>query len=54
VTSNEARRVFNAALAGITDPDRRAKIEVAREYFCNPAFRAALKQFLVAQKMPRI
>lgn len=37
---DEARAVFDAALAGETDPERIARVELAREFFCNPDFRA--------------
>lgn len=32
------RRLFNAVLADLTDPDQIAQVEFAREYFCNPEF----------------
>ena len=43
MTSNEARNIFNAAIASNTDADQIAKIELCREYFTNPEFRAALE-----------
>ena len=34
--ANEAREIFNAAIANETDADRIAMVELLREYFCNP------------------
>lgn len=34
------RQLFNAVLADLTDPDQIARVEFAREYFCNPTFAA--------------
>ena len=42
LTNTEAREIFNAAIANETDADRIAKVEMLREYFCNPAFRESM------------
>ncbi len=44
MNSQQAREIFNAAIAGETDADRIAKVELLREFFCNPEFRAAMQQ----------
>ncbi len=43
MTEAQAREVFDATLAGEKDQDRIAKVELMREFFCNPAFRSALQ-----------
>ena len=43
MSNTEARKVFNQILATLTDADQIAKIELCREYFTNPDFRAALQ-----------
>jgi hypothetical protein len=45
-TNEQAKEIFNAAIAKMTDPDQIAKAEVAREYFTNPDFRKALQDCL--------
>ena len=35
--------IFNAAIRRTDNPDTRARLEVAREYFTNPPFRRALE-----------
>ena len=42
--NQQAREVFDEVIGQAADPDRRAGLEVAREYFTNAAFRAALEQ----------
>lgn len=42
----KAREIFNAAIAGETNPDRIAKVELLREFFTNDNFRAAFSQFV--------
>ena len=42
MTNTEAREIFDRALAGETNADRIAKVELLREYFTNPSFRAAM------------
>lgn len=42
MTNAEAKNAINAAIANCADADRKAKLEVAREYFFNPEFRKAL------------
>jgi hypothetical protein len=46
MTTNEAREIFNAAIAAATDADAIAKIELCREYFTNPEFRASLESYV--------
>ncbi len=41
MTNNEAKEIFNAAIANETNADRIAKVELLREYFTNDDFRAA-------------
>jgi hypothetical protein len=43
MTNTEAKEIFNAAIAGETNADRIAKVELLREYFTNPTFRAAME-----------
>lgn len=42
-TMEEMRKEFDLILAGLTDPDQIAKVELIREFFCNPEFRTALE-----------
>ena len=42
MTNEQAREIFNAAIASETDSDRIAKVELMREYFCNETFRTVL------------
>jgi len=42
MTQTEARRVFDEVIAKSTDADQVAKVEMLREFFCNPGFRAAM------------
>ena len=46
MTSQEARAHFDAAIARTDNKDQIANIEIAREYFTNPTFRANLEQFI--------
>lgn len=41
MTAAQARVVFNKMIALETDADRRAELELLREYFTNPPFRKA-------------
>jgi hypothetical protein len=41
-----AREIFNGIIAQESDADRRAALELFREYTCNPAFAAALSQYV--------
>jgi hypothetical protein len=44
MAADEARAIFDAAIAsGSQDPDRIANVEMLREYFCNPEFRAWMR-----------
>lgn len=44
--TNEVREIFNKVIAGQTDPDRVANLEIVREYFTNPDFKRALEDFV--------
>ena len=46
MTTQQAAEIFNKTLIGETNKDRIAKVELAREYFCNPKFRAHLENEL--------
>lgn len=48
MTASEARAIFNAAIATSTDADQIARMELCREYFTNPEFRANLEEFTFA------
>lgn len=54
MNDDDARKVFDAMIAQTADPDRRAELELCREYFCNPAFRAAFADhvFTTNQSIP--
>lgn len=41
-----ARQTFNDAIDAATSPGEVAVLELCREYFTNPTFRAALEQYL--------
>lgn len=42
----EVRRMFTQAMEQSADPDRRAELELLREYFANPDFRARLNDYV--------
>ncbi len=42
---HDVRAVFNSVLARTSDPDQRARIELLREYYCNPELREWLHDF---------
>lgn len=44
MSNQEARAQFDAAIANTTDANQIAHLELAREYFTNPAFRAELEE----------
>jgi hypothetical protein len=44
MVNEQAREVFNQAIAKTHDADQVAKLELAREYFTNPEFRKDLEQ----------
>ena len=46
MTNAAAREVFNQMIRNAKDADATAKLELAREYFCNPTFRSALEDHL--------
>lgn len=48
MSNTEARQVFDDIIDQQVDPDRRAALELGREYFCNPAFRAELQANMFA------
>lgn len=39
----EMKKEFDLILAGLTDPDQIAKVELIREFICNPEFKTALE-----------
>lgn len=41
----EIKATINTAIAAHTDPDKIARLEVAREYFTNPDFRKRLSDY---------
>lgn len=43
MTNQQAREIFDQAIANETDPDRIANVELMREYFTNPEFRVAMQ-----------
>jgi hypothetical protein len=43
MNNEQAREIFDQAIATETDADRIAKVELMREYFTSPAFRVALE-----------
>jgi hypothetical protein len=43
MTNEQAREIFNQSIANETDADRIATVELLREYFTNPEFRAAMQ-----------
>lgn len=45
MTNEEARAIFNEVISKQTDEAKIAKLEVLREYFTNPEFRANLEEF---------
>lgn len=40
----EVKQVFDKVIVTLTDQDKIARLEIAREYFTNPEFRAALEE----------
>lgn len=46
MTTQEAREVFNKAAAAATTPEAVARIEICREYFTNPAFKAWMEGYV--------
>ena len=46
MTTQQAREIFNQAIARTTNADAIARIELAREYFTSPTFRKALEDHL--------
>lgn len=43
LTNAEARRIFDQIALAEPDPEKRANIELCREYFTNPKFRRWLE-----------
>lgn len=41
--TQKARAEFDKMISSATDPDKIAKLELMREFFCNPDFRKALE-----------
>lgn len=46
MTTTEARKIFDAAIAKTNNADAVAKIELVREFLTNPKFRARLEAHL--------
>lgn len=42
----QAREIFNAAIANETDADRIAKVELLREFFTNDTFRKQFSEYV--------
>lgn len=53
-TEDDVRRVFNEAIASEPTADRRAKLELLREYCVNPSFRRRLADFVAHVNAPII
>jgi hypothetical protein len=45
MNNEQAREIFNQAIAQTHDAEQIAKLELCREYFTNPAFRKALEDY---------
>lgn len=45
MNADNARAIFDNVAKNTTDKDAKARIEILREYFCNPEFRAWLHGF---------
>lgn len=41
-----ARQIFDASIAAEGDAERRASLELLREYFTNPAFKSGLEDYV--------
>ena len=53
--NEQAREIFTAAIAGETDPDRIARVELLREFFTNAEFRSAMSNEVARiNALPRI
>lgn len=46
MNADKAREIFNEAIKNSTDETHTAKLELLREYACNPEFRADLKKYI--------
>lgn len=44
----EGRRLLDAHIERVRDPERRAELEVLRDWACNPEFRRALADHVYA------
>lgn len=49
MTNQQAAEIFNQTLIGETDPQRIANVEMMREFFCNPEFRAYMENEVAQQ-----
>jgi len=49
IQPTELKSIFDQVISGQTDPATVANLEVCREYFTNPEFRARLEQFTFEQ-----
>lgn len=45
---SEAATIINQYIAGLSDADEIAKLEVVREYICNPEFKQNLEDYYAA------
>jgi hypothetical protein len=46
MTNEQARDIFNQAIASTTNADQIARLEVVREFLTNPEFRKNLSDFV--------
>jgi hypothetical protein len=46
LSTQDVRAIFDEIISGVTDPDRRAKLALLREYCTDPRFREQLSDFL--------
>jgi hypothetical protein len=51
MTNQQAAEIFNQTLVGETDPARIANVEMMREFFCNPEFRAYMENAVAQQNV---
>jgi len=46
MTNDEARAIFDQIIARTYDPERIAKLELCREFFCSPGMRNTITEFV--------
>jgi len=49
ISAAELKSIFNVVITCQSDPGTIAKLEICREYFTNPEFKAKLEQFTFDQ-----